>query len=137
LDYDNIWGDVTYDYVYSDCRDLGGVKLPMSRKYELNGRMVQEINFSDLRLNQPVDVARLQPPAAIQVGAAQPATGNVPYQWVLRRQLIGTYMDSENASYDARATQGLRLQELAPGVHHVVGGSHNSLLVEMSDHMIV
>jgi hypothetical protein len=137
LDYDNIWGDVTYDYVYADWRDADGVKVPMSRKYELNGRMVQEINFTDVRFNQPVDVARLQPPAAIQAGAAQPATVNVPYQWVLRRQFIGIYLDSDNASYDMRATQGLRLQELAPGVHHVVGGTHNSLLVEMSDHMIV
>src|SRR5712664_3980169 len=38
---------------------------------------------------------------------------------------------------DARAASGLRLQELAPGVQHVVGGTHNALLVEMSDHLIV
>jgi hypothetical protein len=137
LDYDNIWGDVTYDYLYSGWRDISGVKVPMSRKYELNGRMVQEINFSEIGLNAPVDLAGLQPPAAIQGGAAAPATGNVPYQWVLRRQFIGIYLDSENTSYDARASQGLRLQELAPGVHHVIGGTHNSLLVEMSDHLIV
>jgi glyoxylase-like metal-dependent hydrolase (beta-lactamase superfamily II) len=137
LDYDNIWGDVTYDYVYSDWRDVGGLKVPMSRTYELNGRRVQELNFTDVRVNQPVDVSRLQPPPAVQGGAAPPATGNIPYQWVLRRQFIGTYMDSENTSYDTRASQGLRLQELAPGVHHVVGGTHNSLLVEMSDHLII
>ena len=34
--------------------------------------------------------------------AAKPATGNVPYQWVIRRQYIGTYMDSDSVSYDAR-----------------------------------
>src|SRR5262245_12124041 len=42
LDYDNIWGDVTFDYVYSDWRDVSGIKVPMSRRYELNGRRVQE-----------------------------------------------------------------------------------------------
>jgi glyoxylase-like metal-dependent hydrolase (beta-lactamase superfamily II) len=31
----------------------------------------------------------------------------------------------------------LRLNQLAPGVFHLVGGSHNSLVVEMSDHLIV
>jgi hypothetical protein len=137
LDYDGIWGDVTYDYVYSEWREVSGLKFPMSGSYQLNGRTVQETNLSDFAVNPIVDFSRLEPPAAVQAGAAAPATGYVPYQWVLRRQFIGTYLDSENPSYDTRASQGLRLQELAPGVHHVVGGSHNSLLVEMADHLIV
>ena len=45
-------------------------------------------------------------------------------------------MDSDHVSYDARASTGLRLNEIAPGVQHVVGGTHNSLLVEMSDHLV-
>ena len=137
LDYDNIWGDVTYDYVYSNWRDVDGIKVPMSRKYELNGRMVQETTLTQVRFNQPIDGSRLQIPAGVLASAAKPATGNVPYQWVLRRQFIGTYMDSDNVSYDAKGSPGLRLQELAPGVFHVTGGTHNSLLVEMSDHLVV
>ena len=66
-----------------------------------------------------------------------PRRGNVPYQWVIRRQFIGTYLDSDNRSFDARATSSLRLNEIAPGVLHVVGGSHNSLLVEMADHLVM
>src|SRR5918992_2244219 len=137
LDYDNIWGDVTYDMVVSDWREVGGVKIPMSRRYELNGRRVSEVNLSEVRYNQPVDTARLQIPAEVRAGAAKPAVRNVPYQWVIRRQFIGTYMDSDNVSFDTRGSQGLRLQEIAPGVHQVQGGSHNSLVVEMSDHLIV
>lgn len=137
LDYDNIWGDVNYDVVYSNWRDVGGVKIPMSRRYELNGRMVTEVNFSDVRFNQPIDTSRLQIPAGVLAGAAKPAVRNVPYQWVIRRQFIGTYLDSDNVSYDTQAVEGLRLQEIAPGVHHVQGGTHHSLVVEMSDHLIV
>jgi glyoxylase-like metal-dependent hydrolase (beta-lactamase superfamily II) len=137
LDYDNIWGDVNYDMVVSDWRDVGGLKVPLSRRYELNGRRLIETNFSEVRFNQPVDTARLQVPAELRAGAAKPAVRNVPYQWVIRRQFIGVYMDSDNVSYDTRASQGLRLQEVAPGVHHVQGGTHNSLVVEMSDHLIV
>jgi glyoxylase-like metal-dependent hydrolase (beta-lactamase superfamily II) len=137
LDYDNIWGDVNYDMVLSDWGDVGGVKIPMSRKYELNGRMVSEVRFTELRFNQPIDTARLQIPADVLAGAAKPATRNVPYQWVIRRPFIGTYMDSDNVSYDTQGSQGLRLQELAQGVHQVQGGTHNSLVVEMSDHLIV
>lgn len=137
LDYDNIWGDVAYDYVYTRWRDVGAVRVPMSGRYELNGRTVQEIQLSEVRFNQPVDRARLEIPAAVLANAAKPATGNVPYQWVIRRQFIGVYMDSDNVSYDTKGSPGLRLQELSPGVFHVTGGTHNSLLVEMSDHLVV
>jgi len=54
---------------------------------------------------------------------------------VIHRQFIGTYLDSDNVSNDTRGC--LRLQEVAPGVHHVQGGSHHSLVVEMSDQPIV
>jgi glyoxylase-like metal-dependent hydrolase (beta-lactamase superfamily II) len=137
LDYDNLWGDVDYDVVYSDWRDVVGVKIPMHRSYELNGRVVQEVQLTEARINPPIDAARLEVPEALRADAAAPATGNVPYQWVIRREFIGVYLDSENASYDTRASQGLRFQQLAPGVFHVVGGTHNSLLVEMSDHLVV
>jgi glyoxylase-like metal-dependent hydrolase (beta-lactamase superfamily II) len=137
LDYDNMWGDVTYDVVFSDWRDFNGVKIPAHRKTEFNGRTVVETQFTDLRINAPVDAARFEAPAVLRADAPRPATRNVPYQWVIRRQFIGVYLDSDNASYDTRGSAGLRLQEIAPGVHLVQGGSHNSLVVEMSDHLIV
>src|SRR5437879_1790400 len=136
LDYDNVWGDVDYDTVYSDWRDSSGIKIPMHRKTELNGRVIAETTLNEIRINPAMQASYFEVPAAIRAGAAKPATGNVPYQWVIRRQYIGTYLDSESIMYDARAASGLRLQELAPGVQHVVGGTHNALLVEMSDHLI-
>src|SRR5262249_7409054 len=36
LDYDNIWGDVAYDLLLSDWQTVDGVKVAMTRKYELN-----------------------------------------------------------------------------------------------------
>jgi glyoxylase-like metal-dependent hydrolase (beta-lactamase superfamily II) len=77
-------------------------------------------------------------PEAFKATASKPATGRaVPYQWVIRRPFIGAYLDSDVPSYDTRATSGLRLVELAPGVQHVVGGTHHALVVEMRDHQIV
>ena len=137
LDYDNIWGDVTYDMVLSDWRDFNGIKVAMNRKYELNGRTVQDVQFTDFQANPSVDPAKFGVPAELSSGAAKPATGNVPYQWVIRRQFIGIYLDSDNTSFDSKVTQSLRLNDIAPGVVHVVGGSHNSLLVEMDDHLVM
>ena len=137
LDYDNIWGDVTYDLVLSDWRTIDGLKVASTRKYELNGRPVIEIKITEGKFNAPVAADRLTIPAAFKAGAPKPATGAVPYQWVIRRQFIGTYMDSDAVTHDTRGSQGLRFVELAPGVQHVTGGTHHSLLVEMRDHLMV
>jgi len=137
LDYDNIWGDVTYDLVFSDWKKVGNVQIAMNRKHELNGRVISDIQWTDFRINQALDAKRLAIPPEVRANAAKPASGNVPYQWVLRRQFIGVYMDSDNVSYDTKGSQGLRLQEVSPGVHHVVGGTHNSLIVEMSDFLVI
>jgi glyoxylase-like metal-dependent hydrolase (beta-lactamase superfamily II) len=136
LDYDNIWGDVTYDLVLSGWQTFDGVKVATSRKYELNGRPVVDVKVTDVKFNAPVAADRLAIPEAFKTGASKPATA-VPYQWVMRRQFIGTYMDSDAVTHDTRGSQGLRLVELAPGVQHVTGGTHHALLVELRDHLVV
>ena len=137
LDYDNIWGDVTYDVALADWQTKDGLTMAMSRTYDLNGRPVMEIKTTDVKVNAPVAAEQLTIPPAFKTAATKPATGAVPYQWVIRRQFIGTYLDSDAISYDPKASPGLRLVELAPGVQHVVGGSHNSLIVEMRDYLVV
>ena len=137
LDYDNVWGASTYDLTFTDWRTLGGVRIAMSQHYELNGKVVAEIKITDVSANAPLAAGNFEVPAALQGTAPKPASGNVPYQWVLRRQFIGTYLDSDNPSFDTRATDGLRLVEVAPGVQHAVGGTHNSLIVELGDALVV
>jgi glyoxylase-like metal-dependent hydrolase (beta-lactamase superfamily II) len=137
MDYDNINGDVTFDLVLGNWKTFEGVKVATSRKYELNGRTVIDATVKSARPNASIATDRLEIPAAFKTGAPKPATGTVPYQWVLRRQFIGTYLDSDAPSYDTRASQGLRFNQVAPGVQHVVGGSHHALVVEMKDHLVV
>lgn len=137
LDYDNIWGDVTYDLVLSDWQTVDGVRIAMTRKYELNGRTVMETKITESKVNAPLAADRLVIPDAYLTGARGAATGDVPYQWIIRRQFIGVYMDSEQPSYDTKASPGLRFVELGPGVQHQVGGTHHSLVVEMKDHVVV
>ena len=137
MDYDNIWGDVNFDLVLSDWRPMGGRQVATTQQYQLNGRTVAERKITDVQTNVPVAADRLMIPDAVKASAAKPATGNLHYQWVIRRQFIGTYLDSDNPSFDTRVTSSLRLVELGPGIQHVVGGSHNSLIVEMKDYLIV
>jgi hypothetical protein len=90
LDYDNIWGDVTYDLVLSDWQTFDGVRMATTQKYELLGWPVAEVKITEARVNAPVAAERLAIPVAFSTGAPRAATGTVPYQWVIRRQFIGT-----------------------------------------------
>jgi hypothetical protein len=98
FDYDNIWGDVTYDLVLSDWQTFSGVKIATTRKYELNGRTVTEVKVTGAEINAAVPAERFGIPAAFITGAPTPATGPVPFQWIIRRQFIGIYLDSDNPS---------------------------------------
>src|SRR5882672_52047 len=57
LDYDNVWGDVNYDVVFSDWREFSGVKIAMQRRYEMSSaamgaiRVISEQTFTDVRIN--------------------------------------------------------------------------------------
>ncbi|HEY6003970.1 MAG TPA: MBL fold metallo-hydrolase [Anaeromyxobacter sp.] len=137
LDYDNIHGDSTYDLVLDDWRDVGGVRIAHAQRYELNGTQIARIRYDEVQVNPTVAANALELPAEARAASAKP-TGPVPYQWVIRRPNIGTYLDSDAISYDPQANPGgLKLVEVAPGVQHVVGGSHNSLIVDLGDAIAV
>jgi hypothetical protein len=42
-DEDNIWGDANYDMILSDWKTVGGIKVPGTRSYQLNGMEVQRL----------------------------------------------------------------------------------------------
>jgi len=137
LDYDNVNGDSSYDLVFADWRQYGTVRLPAARQYQFNGKTVGDIRVTELALDVPVDAARFAIPPAMLATAARPAAGRLHYQWALRRQIIGTLIDSDNSAYDEQAVASLKFTELAPGVQHQAAGSAHSLIVEMRDHLIV
>jgi glyoxylase-like metal-dependent hydrolase (beta-lactamase superfamily II) len=137
IDADPIYGDVPYDLVLEDWRDVAGVKIAHRQRYELDGREIARIVYEEVQPAPAVAAERLEIPADVRAAAPGAATQNVPYQWVLRRQHIGTYLDSDAVSFDPAASSGLRLVDLAPGVAQVVGGSHNSLVVELADRLLV
>jgi glyoxylase-like metal-dependent hydrolase (beta-lactamase superfamily II) len=59
----------------------------------------------------------------------------VPYQWVIRRILLGRFLDSDDIIVPPGGS--LKLVELAPNVQHVQGGNANNLIVAMKDHLVV
>jgi hypothetical protein len=72
---------------------------------------------------------------SVRDNAKPPATGNVPYQWVLRRLFLTRFVDSDAVIYPEGGR--LSLVELAPNVQHVQGGTANNLIVAMKDYIVI
>ena len=136
LDYDGLQGDSTYDLLLSDWRQAGPIKYPYRQVYQLNGRDVVETTINEVAVNGALAADAFDIPPVIRASATKTIPNDVPYQWIIRRQFIGIYLDSDAVMYDPQASQGLRLADLAPGVSHVVGGTHNSLIVEMDGYLV-
>ena len=73
LDYDNIWGDSTYDLTLADWRTLGGVQIATSQHYELNGKVVIEIKITDVHANAPLPTGRFEFPPRCKAPRSQRA----------------------------------------------------------------
>ena len=50
--------------------------------------------------------------------------------------MAGGLLDTNELGFDPRMG-GLRMEEVAPGIHQVTGGNPNNLVVEMKDHVVV
>jgi glyoxylase-like metal-dependent hydrolase (beta-lactamase superfamily II) len=134
-DDDNINGDSNYDLVLGDWKAIGGAKIASSLSYQINGVEVAKLNYKDIQANQSIAADAFNVPDAVKTAVKPPATGNVPYQWVLRRLFLTRFLDSDSVFYPANG--GLKLVELAPNVQHVQGGTANNLIVAMKDHLVI
>jgi glyoxylase-like metal-dependent hydrolase (beta-lactamase superfamily II) len=134
-DDDNVYGDSNYDLVLSDWKDVGGgAKRAHTLSFQLNGVEVQRLTLKQVTIDAPIPADTFAVNDDVKAKAKTAAT-DVPYQWVLRRLFLGRFLDSDKVYYPEGG--GLKLTELAPNVQHVVGGTHNSLIVAMNDGIVV
>jgi glyoxylase-like metal-dependent hydrolase (beta-lactamase superfamily II) len=136
LDWDGIEGDSVYDAEYSDWRDVDGAKIAYHALYTLNGMKIGELKLSSAMINPAPDPASFNIPETMLASAARPAPANVtPFQWIIRRQYLGFYYDSDAMYTDD--TDTLRLDEIAPNISQTQGGSHNTLFIATNSYLIV
>jgi glyoxylase-like metal-dependent hydrolase (beta-lactamase superfamily II) len=136
-DADEVWGDCNYDMILSDWREVGGVKFAFDQSFTLNGREVQHVNVEDIVLN-PVfggDLFRI-PKGVADTAAKRKAPEQVNFQWMLRRANWGSFIDSDQLAFDPAVVPGNIWTEVKPGIWHITGGSHNTLVVEMKDYLV-
>jgi hypothetical protein len=135
LDDDNISGDSNYDLVLSDWKTVGGVKVAHTLTFNLNDLEVAKVTYMEVAANPSIADAAFVPTDAVKTAAKAPATGSVPYQWVLRRIALGRFLDADTVFYPPNAPP--KMVELGPNVQQVVTGSANNLIVDMKDGLAI
>ncbi len=135
LDWDALEGDSTYDAIYSDWRDVKGVRLPFHVQQDLNGFKVAAIDVTDVTPNMTVGPTLLQVPAAFLAKAEKPAAQNrTPMQWIIRRKFSGFYLDSASYYYDDGGT--LTLADVAPNISQTQGATHNTIFIDAGTYLV-
>jgi hypothetical protein len=137
VDDDSLLGDSNYDVAFSDWQPAGGVMVARTLTQRLAGTDVGKIVYTNVTANPAFDAKLFEPSEKLSGEFKPPATGNVPYQWVLRRISLARFTDSDAVNYDPATSPGLKLVEIAPNMQHAVGGSHNSLIVAMPNFLVV
>src|SRR3984957_4005702 len=137
VDADGVWGDCYYDMILSDWREVDGVKFAFDQSFTLNGHEVQHIYIEDVILNPVLGPDLFRIPAIVtETAAKQTAPEQVNYQWMLRRANWGSFIDSDQLAFDPAVVAGNIWTEVKPGIWHITGGSHNTLVVEMKDYLV-
>jgi|GEM_PF-724188 len=129
MEDDPVEGDSANELVFSEWRYYDAVRMPQKIELFLNGKKLREEEVRTL-INNP---KHLDAVFVIRDEVrAQPENGEpIVSQWTLRRAAMGT------AYADFGRAQKVELAQVAPGVHHVTGGSHHSMVVEFNDGLMV
>jgi glyoxylase-like metal-dependent hydrolase (beta-lactamase superfamily II) len=134
-DDDAVRGTANYEVRFDDWKPVAGALVPHQLTYTLGETAIGRVRYTQVEANPAVDPAQFAAPDEIKASLKPPATGNVPYQWVIRRLALGFFLDSDKVFVPEGGS--LKLVELAPNIQHVVGGSHNNLIVNMKDGVVV
>ena len=125
---DPIFGDTWNEFIWSDWRDVGGVRLPYSQDVWLDDLIFHQEKIQELENNPALPETTFAIPEEIR---QTPEEGErIVSQWVPRRA-------ASNVSYlDFGRPPRATFEELAPGFWLVGVASHQTYIIEMNDHLI-
>jgi glyoxylase-like metal-dependent hydrolase (beta-lactamase superfamily II) len=137
LEDDPIYGDTLYEVLYSDWRRVGNIMVPFHLTQNLTGLgktvTMQTEQRTGVQNNVQVQAGTFDIPADLLAAfdTADALRGERMSQYFLRRQALGlpSYADQPQTVFTESSP--------GSGIWHVTGGSHNSLVVVMADHVNV
>src|SRR5262249_45073592 len=134
-DDDAVRGTANYEVRLEDWKPVAGAQVAHQLTYTLGDTPIGRIKYSQVEANPVINAAQFAAPDEIKASLKPPATGDVPYLWVIRRLALGFFLDSDRVYVPEGGS--LKLVELAPNVQFVTGGTHNNLVVNLKDGVVV
>jgi glyoxylase-like metal-dependent hydrolase (beta-lactamase superfamily II) len=132
MEDDPIHGDVLIEVFFDDWQEVDGLMFPFLVTHELHDEVIEERrNLIDVNVDFPNDTFTL-PTNMQNISAGEEDDffrGWLASQWYLRMHAFG--IPHYDVNHFANFT------EMMPGVYHVTGSTHHSLVVEMNDHIVV
>jgi glyoxylase-like metal-dependent hydrolase (beta-lactamase superfamily II) len=133
VESEHVSGDKALEVLYADWeRAAGGPALPRRVVLSLGGHVLHDETRSALVVNPAVDANAFVPPGGAAVGSTDAALaerGETSSQFHQAFLSFGVPLDGFQATIDPVV--------LAPGVWHIRTGSHNSLVVEQQNGVVV
>jgi glyoxylase-like metal-dependent hydrolase (beta-lactamase superfamily II) len=130
-------GDTVVEAWFSDYRDVGGVKYPYHLRITLDGVEAHAEDRESIRVNVSVPAQAYDVPASFQPPTQPVVPALADFGKRSTQLLQGLKYLTQTFFYFDQSGLPITLNELAPGVVHVVGPSHHSLLVEMKDYLVL
>jgi hypothetical protein len=105
------------------------MRLPYRLRRLIEGRPIREERLRRVTLNEPVSHEKFTIPAIVR--AQDEAGRRIVTGWTQRRRAMGLPYE------EYTRVQHVDMVPLAPGVWLACGGTHNSFVVEMADHLVI
>jgi glyoxylase-like metal-dependent hydrolase (beta-lactamase superfamily II) len=132
IEDDPVHGDTLIEVFFDDWRKVDGLMFPFLVAHKLHDEVIEE-KRSLVNVNPNLSNDTFTIPINFQYSSEDvekdPSRGWLASQWYLRMHAFG--IPHYGINHFANFT------EISPGVYHVTGATHHSLVVEMNDHIIV
>lgn len=134
LEDDAVFGDSLLEVIFGDWRKAGKIKAPYQVRYRFNGTIINDETRTEISFNEPLADSLFAIPETL-IKPFEPdqfAWGDRSSQWFARMLAMGVPFD-----FDQSRPFTVQFLPVGENVFHVVGGSHNSLIVEMDEFLVL
>jgi glyoxylase-like metal-dependent hydrolase (beta-lactamase superfamily II) len=124
---DPVYGDVTYAVRFGNWKSVGRWRVPFALTHTVGDVTVEQDTRDSVDPSVAPAISLAPAPAAAD--PAQVEFGDSHSEWLIRMLAVGypSFTDQTRVTFTM----------LAPGVFHVTGGSHHSLVVEQDKSLVV
>jgi glyoxylase-like metal-dependent hydrolase (beta-lactamase superfamily II) len=134
MEDDSVYGDTRWEVIYKNWTNVEGIKVPLTLKHKINGRVINKEVRSSITVNKNIDSSLFEIPVELQstFNPDQFSWGIRSSQWFNRMLAFAIPFD-----LDQRTAATSQIVEVAPKVFHAKSFTHHSMIIEMKDYLIV